>query len=665
MQNRSFLVLEAAFGKSKRTGHKRRLTLCTRANGSPRPTKRNGGCKRRRKDYNPPSSDLQGGSGREPHNPPRSESDVVIGWLRKAPPSPPLSPAAAHGTGFRAPPGPWCRSALAGGVARLACDVTMETRRSILGRLLGPLCGGLLLFVLLLLDGSASSEAYAVDIEVKDASNMTCLYARWMMNFSVTYESNISEYKNQAFTLPENVRYDGSTCGDEKSGPRLAIEFGAGHIWSINFMKTNDAYQGNITFIYNTDDVELFPDAKRKGPIVTSANYPVHPVQLHTVFTCHHVDSVKAGNVTNDFWNISLQAFLQNGSISTKYTHCDKDVTASLKHDATVPTTTTTVFTTTVSTTTTTTTVPTTTASTTTTTVPTTASTTTTTVPTTASTTTTTVPTTASTTTTTVPTTASTTTTTVPTTTASTTTTTVPTTTTSTTTTTVPPTTTSTTTTTTATVKTTILSSAHLLLVKAREKPITGNYSVNVGTKICLLASMGLQLNVSKEQEYWFIDIEPKTTVATGSCGERFADLRLNDNNTTIIDFFFAVKNSSSERFFLKGVNITIFRPGNGSLYAANNNLSYWDASVGSSYMCRKEETVVVTEGYRIRTFDLRVQPFSVKENKFSTAQECSLDDDTILIPIAVGTALVILIVVIVFAYVIGRRKGYAGYQTL
>lgn len=47
------------------------------------------------------------------------------------------------------------------------------------------------------------------------------------------------------------------------------------------------------------------------------------------------------------------------------------------------------------------------------------------------------------------------------------------------------------------------------------------------------------------------------------------------------------------------------------------------------------------------------------------TAQECSLDDDTILIPIIVGAGLSGLIIVIVIAYLIGRRKSYAGYQTL
>ncbi|XP_077163486.1 lysosome-associated membrane glycoprotein 2 isoform X3 [Paroedura picta] len=565
----------------------------------------------------------------------------------------------------------------------------METRRALLGRLVGPLCCGLLLFVLLLLDGSASSETYAVDVEVKDDANVTCVYARWMMNFSIMYESNNSEYKNKAFTLPENVKYDGSSCGNETSGPLLAIEFGAGHFWSINFTKTNDTYQGNITFIYNTNDEELFPDAKRKGPIVTSANYPVHPIKLYTVYTCHNLDSVQAGNVTNDLWNTSFQAFLQNGTLSTTYTHCDKDIAASaVKYAEDVSPATTTVSTTatiassTIELTTTTTELPTTTTELpTTTTEPMTTTTESTTGPTTTTTeltttttelTTTTTELTTTTTELTTTTTELTTTTTEPTTTTTepTTTTTEPTTTTSIATTTVSTTSISTTistitvsATTTAAVTAENLSPAPLFTFRATGKPVTGNYSVNVGATACLLASMGLQLNISKDQNPWIINIQPNTTEVTGSCNRRTANLKLNDSNSIIIDFFFAIKNGSLERFYLKGVNITV--PLNDSLSAGNNSLHYWEASLDSSYMCRKEETLVVTDGYRIKTFDLRVQPFDVKENKFATAEECSNSDLTFVIPLAVGVVIGLLLILGGVCYMIARRKNRSAYQSV
>lgn len=46
-------------------------------------------------------------------------------------------------------------------------------------------------------------------------------------------------------------------------------------------------------------------------------------------------------------------------------------------------------------------------------------------------------------------------------------------------------------------------------------------------------------------------------------------------------------------------------------------------------------------------------------------AHECSVDDTSLLIPIIVGAALAGLIVIVVIAYMIGRRKTHVGYQTL
>jgi len=54
---------------------------------------------------------------------------------------------------------------------------------------------------------------------------------------------------------------------------------------------------------------------------------------------------------------------------------------------------------------------------------------------------------------------------------------------------------------------------------------------------------------------------------------------------------------------------------------ADNNNFSQWDAFLGSSYMCRKEQTLEINEDLQMHTFNLWVQPFLVEENKFSTGK--------------------------------------------
>lgn len=42
------------------------------------------------------------------------------------------------------------------------------------------------------------------------------------------------------------------------------------------------------------------------------------PVQLNNVYVCHNTDFFEAENVIQIFWNVTLQAFVQNGTISKK-----------------------------------------------------------------------------------------------------------------------------------------------------------------------------------------------------------------------------------------------------------------------------------------------------------------------------------------------------------
>ncbi|KAK2545236.1 lysosome-associated membrane glycoprotein 2 isoform X3 [Columba livia] len=423
-----------------------------------------------------------------------------------------------------------------------------------------PRCRSPACLFLLLLGACGFFQSCAVEVEVKDASNTTCLYAKWMMKFLIRYETNSSDYKNITLDLPSNVTHDGSVCGNDTQAALVALQFGEGHSWSNNFTKTNETYQGDfVTFTYNTNDTAVFPDAKRKGPITVVVKDSMLPVHLNNVYVCHNADSFETENVIQIFWNVTLQAFVQNGTISKKESRCRADTPTS------APTV--------------------------------------------------------------LPTIANVT-----------------------------------------TASTSTLSPTPTSAPKPVENPDTGNYSLKSGNKTCLLATVGLQLNVSKDKPV-LININPKTTTADGTCGNTTATLRLNDGNSTSIAFTFVVKNTSANvpKFYLKEVNVTLFNHLNGSVIsnADNNNFSKWDTFLGSSYMCRKEQTLEINENLQIHTFNLWIQPFLVKENKFSTAQECSLDDDSILVPIVVGASLACLIAIIVVAYIIGRRKSYAGYQTL
>ncbi|XP_062939354.1 lysosome-associated membrane glycoprotein 2 isoform X1 [Cynocephalus volans] len=406
---------------------------------------------------------------------------------------------------------------------------------------LSPVPGaGLVLFCLVL----GAIRSYALELNLTNSENATCLYAKWQMKFTIHYETTNKTYKTVTISDLGTVTYNGSICGDDQNGPKIEVQFGSGFSWTVNFTKEVSNYLiTSISFSYNTRDNTIFPDAQDKG--ILTVNDPVAiRIPLNEIFRCNSLSTLEENDVVQNYWDVLVQAFVQNGTVSTKEFLCDKDRTsttvAPIIHTV-VPS----------------------------------------------------------------------------------------------------PTTTPT----------------------PKEKPKVGTYSISNGNGTCLLASMGLQLNVTQDKVASVININPNSTDFTGSCHPQTALLRLNSSIIKYLDFVFAVKNEN--RFYLKEVNVSMYLV-NGSVFSiANNNLSYWDAPLGSSYMCNKEQTVSVSGTFQINTFDLRVQPFNVMEGKYSTAQECSLDDDTILVPIIVGAGLSGLIIVIVIAYLIGRRKSYAGYQTL
>ncbi|XP_051513825.1 lysosome-associated membrane glycoprotein 2-like isoform X2 [Myxocyprinus asiaticus] len=197
--------------------------------------------------------------------------------------------------------------------------------------------------------------------------------------------------------------------------------------------------------------------------------------------------------------------------------------------------------------------------------------------------------------------------------------------------------------------------------------PTVGNYSIRLyaNSSACLLAKMGLQFSfkTSVNASLQTINLDPNVTTANGTCGSggNSSTLILKSEKTTVQFVFTNV----SEKFHLHALMLSIDF-GNGSFFnESNTNLTLWEASVGSSYMCKKEQSYNISDKLTINTFELQVQPFAVQKDSFSTAHECSMDDTSLLIPIIVGAALAGLIFIVVIAYVIGRRRTYVGYQTL
>ncbi|XP_061127934.1 lysosome-associated membrane glycoprotein 2-like isoform X1 [Syngnathus typhle] len=193
--------------------------------------------------------------------------------------------------------------------------------------------------------------------------------------------------------------------------------------------------------------------------------------------------------------------------------------------------------------------------------------------------------------------------------------------------------------------------------------PTTGRFNIkpDENSTACLMANFALRIGVELGEKYQEMNLDPNGTTASGSCGVNTSELVLVSNTLTIMLTF----TNDTRKFHLQAVNVTANLSSGVVFSEANSSLSLWEAAVGSSYMCNKEQNYTITTKLTIFTFNLQVQPFAVKKGVFSTAEECQTDSESFIVPIAVGVALLVLILIVLLAYFIGRKRNMAsGYES-
>jgi len=111
-------------------------------------------------------------------------------------------------------------------------------------------------------------------------------------------------------------------------------------------------------------------------------------------------------------------------------------------------------------------------------------------------------------------------------------------------------------------------------------------------------------------------------------------------------------------------------------LYSFTAPQQLFEASRDKSFQCNtktKIENILNNDNVTITSIDLenlRVQAFYDRTHRFSgygDAVSCNADieKNSNLIPIIVGACLAVLIVIVLVAYLIGRRRSRAGYETV
>ncbi|KAM9567042.1 lysosome-associated membrane glycoprotein 1 isoform 2-T2 [Guaruba guarouba] len=395
--------------------------------------------------------------------------------------------------------------------------------------------------------------------EVKDQSGKICIIADMTVAFSVEYKSN-GQKEFAHFFLPQNATVGPqSSCGKgNTSHPLLVLDFGAGHSLSLNFSEHADKYEvEELVFHYNLSDATLFHNST--AGVKRVSHKTIIQAYMGTKYRCISSKQVNMKNVNVTFSNVTLEAYLTNGTFSINKTECADDMVSTT---AVVPTT--------------------------------------------------------------------------------------------------PKQTTSQVPTTTSPVPTVSPSS-----------PAVGKYNVTGPNGTCVLAYMGLQLNITypKKDEKMGLDVLnfiPHNTTSSGSCNNTSAILNLTFEKTRVIFHF--VLNATAEKFFLQGVNVSTTLPSEAKdprFEASNNSMSELRATVGNSYKCSAEENLQVTDKALVNVFNVQIQVFKIDGDKFGAVEECQLDENNMLIPIIVGAALAGLVLIVLIAYLIGRKRSHAGYQTI
>ncbi|XP_055298249.1 lysosome-associated membrane glycoprotein 1-like [Sitodiplosis mosellana] len=222
-------------------------------------------------------------------------------------------------------------------------------------------------------------------------------------------------------------------------------------------------------------------------------------------------------------------------------------------------------------------------------------------------------------------------------------------------------------------------------------KPQEGKYVVSNGTTSCILLQFAAQLNVSYYDEK--AGVQYKIYNIPGATGDKFKEAEGNCGNTSqfiviewteadeknTLKLTFSLNETAKEFSLTESVfNLsTKIVPGSNNrtiLYYVGNT---FEAPKDKSYHCTRVQTLNLTDtdhvtnttvpSGTVSVSSILVQAFHLGDKQeFSTAIDCDAINTPDIVPIAVGIALIALVVVVLIAYLVGRRRAAAhGYVSM
>ncbi|XP_055938691.1 lysosome-associated membrane glycoprotein 1-like [Argiope bruennichi] len=192
--------------------------------------------------------------------------------------------------------------------------------------------------------------------------------------------------------------------------------------------------------------------------------------------------------------------------------------------------------------------------------------------------------------------------------------------------------------------------------------PEVGSWNISDGNVTCIRAELQIGFNIILGGVEESFVLSPNASDSGSECkapnGTQVLALTYKNYALT---FIFAKDSSNA---FVQHIALDYITPQGAEIFYNSSQL--FKAKVGNSFRCKTTDTILMGNA-TMQVYYIHIQAFGTAEdNGFNTAEECEADDKVSdIIPIAVGCALAALIIIVLIAYLVGRRrsrqKGYTS----
>ncbi|XP_048832736.1 lysosome-associated membrane glycoprotein 3 [Brienomyrus brachyistius] len=206
------------------------------------------------------------------------------------------------------------------------------------------------------------------------------------------------------------------------------------------------------------------------------------------------------------------------------------------------------------------------------------------------------------------------------------------------------------------------------VLLPKESIPPTGDYSLRDHKgNVCIKAILGAEYIVTQGKTNLHFNLDPKSTIATGFCGDNTALLSLSFDGGSI-EFNFVKKGKMSYVSILRA-SLTASRNCTDctreTFTGALINMKLFLSENGRSYKCYSEDTLTMANNLNIKIMNMKIQGFQISSGKFGKENECWPDYVKRMVPVILGGTGVGLCLIGILSWLLVRERRTQGYQRI